>query len=135
MHYIPLAQDFSNITEVVAAIRDAALLERIAEQAWQDLACSPAHTYEAFARRCAAVMDEEFAARSALQPAVRPYTASEFTWALHRSPRYMYQKHVGRTLQRLLFGSSLRGWMFRLWHVLPAPARRLIRPALKLVGR
>lgn len=135
IHYIPLAKDFSNITEVVAAIQDTVLLERIAEQAWKDLACSPAHSYEAFARRCAAVMDEECVARPELLPAQRPYTASQFNWVLRRSFRYMYRKHIAQPLQRVLFGSSLRGWMFQLWHALPVPARRLIRPALKLIGR
>lgn len=134
-HYIPMAKDFSNVGEVVAAIRDTALLERIAEQAWKDLACSPAHSYEAFSLRCAAVMDEECAARPALQPVTRPYTETHFAWTLHCSPSYFYRKHVAQALQRVLFSSGVRRWMFRLWYAFPASVRRLIRPALKLIGR
>ncbi|MCG9081338.1 hypothetical protein [Laribacter hongkongensis] len=135
VHYIPLAKDFSNIDEVVAAIRDTALLERIAEQAWKDLACSPTNSYKAFAQHCAAVMDEEYAARPALQPVVCSYTATQFAWILRCSPSHMYRKHVAQTLQRVLFSSGVRGWMFRLWYVLPTSVRQLIRPALKLIGR
>lgn len=134
-HYIPLAKDFSNVGEVVAAIRDTAWLERIAEQAWKDLACSPANSYEAFARKCATVMDEEWAARPALQLAVRPYTATQFAWMLRFSPTYMYRKHVAQVLQRVLLSAGMRGWMFRLWNAFPASVRRRIRPALKLIGR
>ncbi len=97
------------MSEVVAAIRDTALLERIAEQAWKDLACSPAHSYEAFSLRCAAVMDEECAARPALQLATHPYIKTHFAWTLHCSPSYIYRKYVAQALQRVLFSSGVRG--------------------------
>lgn len=135
-HYIPLQKDFSNVAEVVAAVRDTALLQRIAQQAWEDLACEPAHTYEAFAQHCAAIMDEECERRAELLRAADvPYTARQFAWALRLSPSYMYRKHVAQRLQGLLFASVARGWMFKLWHACPAPVRKWIKPALKLIGR
>jgi hypothetical protein len=135
VHYIPLTKDFSNIGEVVAAIGDTATLERIADQAWRDLACSPENSYESFAIRCAAVLDEECDTRIALQLTQCPYTTSQFAWALRSSPSYMYRKHIAQGLQRILFSTGLRGYMFRLWHLFPTSVRQLIRPALKLIGR
>jgi hypothetical protein len=85
-HDIPLAKEFSTIEEVVAAIGDNDVLERIARQARQDLACAPAHSYRAFAARCAPVIDEEYVLHDYIHPAAVPHTGQEFRRALTRSP-------------------------------------------------
>lgn len=134
-HYIPLSKDFSNLAEVVDAIRNAALLERIAQQAWEDLACAPVHSYSSFAEFCSRVMDEECVAREHVLSADMHYTAAEFRSALSRSPTYLFRQYVAQPLQALVLGSPLRGWLFRLWYSLPPSIRTFLKPALKVIGR
>ena len=50
VHYIPLAKDFSNFDEVVSAVRDRALLERLVAGAHSDLVASGRYSLEAFVR-------------------------------------------------------------------------------------
>jgi hypothetical protein len=49
LHYISLKQDFSNLDEVLDKIRDLPLLNRITEQAYEDIYASGKYTYEKFA--------------------------------------------------------------------------------------
>lgn len=50
-HYIPLRKDFSNVTEVVNAIKNTPLLQEIADRAYREIALNPEHSYEAFVAR------------------------------------------------------------------------------------
>jgi hypothetical protein len=47
-HYIPLKKDFSNIDEVIALVRDDAVVGEIAENAYRDLIASGEHSYARF---------------------------------------------------------------------------------------
>jgi len=59
VHYVPLEKDFSNFDEVVSAIRDEALLHRIASQAYEDLVASGAYSLRHFVGE----LDRELKAR------------------------------------------------------------------------
>ncbi len=48
VHYIPLCKDFSNINEVMAAVSDDALLDRLTDQAYSDIIQSGRYTYRQF---------------------------------------------------------------------------------------
>jgi len=48
VHYVPLEKDFSNFDEVVAAVEDDALVDRIASQAYDDLVASGRYSLEHF---------------------------------------------------------------------------------------
>lgn len=48
VHYVPLEKDFSNFDEVVAAVRDDAVLEGVASRAHADLVASGRYSLESF---------------------------------------------------------------------------------------
>ena len=48
VHYVPLAKDFSNVDEVIAAIRDPVRRRAITERAYDDLVASGRYSYERF---------------------------------------------------------------------------------------
>lgn len=48
-HYIPLKKDFSNISEVLAALKDAKKCQEIIDTAYMDIVLSGAYTYKNFA--------------------------------------------------------------------------------------
>ena len=56
-HFIPLKKDFSNIEEVVAALRDPVLLQRIADCAYEEVALNPSYSYARFVAGFDAVID------------------------------------------------------------------------------
>jgi hypothetical protein len=60
VHYVPLEKDFSNFDEVVGAIRDDALLNRIAEHAHADLVASGRYSLRGFVQ----AFDQELEARA-----------------------------------------------------------------------
>jgi len=49
-HYIPLRRDFSNLDDVVRALRDTALGKEITERAYEEIAANPAYGYAAFVK-------------------------------------------------------------------------------------
>jgi len=67
-HYVPLEKDFSNFDEVVEAIRDEAVLERVAAQAHADLVASGLYSLQTFV----AEFDRELEARAQPGGRARP---------------------------------------------------------------
>ena len=47
-HYIPVKADFSNVEEALDALEDHALVERMADQAYQDIVASGLWSYRSF---------------------------------------------------------------------------------------
>ncbi len=58
-HYVELLRDHSNMDDVVNIIRDPAKAGKIIRAAYEDVACSPAHTYKAFIAHFDAVLRHE----------------------------------------------------------------------------
>lgn len=63
-HYVALRKDYSNIDEVVAAIKDAALLQEMADRTYQEIARNEAYSYAGFVRRFDDVVSEEWKSRT-----------------------------------------------------------------------
>jgi hypothetical protein len=82
VHYIPLAKDFSNFQEVVAAVRDPATRRRLTDSAHRDLIASGRYSYETFI----AGVDEELLA-AGLDPAVSAAEADATSAALRKGRR------------------------------------------------
>lgn len=59
VHYIPLRKDFSNIDEVLAKLHDDACIERITEQAFQDVVASGRYSHASFVRGVDEVLEQE----------------------------------------------------------------------------
>lgn len=134
-NYIPLRKDFSNLDEVLSALGSDELLERIAENTYQDLVASRRYSYDAFADYCARIMADEWAARQHEKCSGKSYSRWTYLAALFSSPTYVLHHYIGQSLQRLLLGSKIRHLMFRFWRMLPASARTGIRPLLRIIGR
>lgn len=133
-HYLSLRKDFSNIDEVLAALRDAAGLQRMVDRAYEEVACNDAWSYRAFIARFDAVLAQQFADR-AKRRAVPAYGRGKYLAQLAASPAYLVHRVYSRTFQWLLLGTPLRGIVFGLWGRIPASGRQLIRPLLRLIGR
>jgi hypothetical protein len=145
-HYVPLRKDHGNMDEVVAALRDEAIWERITTAAFEEVALNPDCSYRAFV----AQVDGEIAAiwspdRAAREP---PYTAAEFA-ALAARHAAVQQRHRAtqartdrwyRTADRLLFSrlrEPVRDWVFgaarrvlhglRILRAIPGALRRRLR--------
>jgi hypothetical protein len=157
-HYIPLEKDFSNMDEVVAQLRDDALLSRIVAQAGEDLIRSGRWGYATFIREFDAVIDEEatikrgeFVAarwrvarveRTLQVPGlrVRFFRGAQSIWSrLRGRDRSMefaieYDSQIEKgllTLRLLLVDRDLRS-LFRFGRRLGAPLDRLLREILEL---
>jgi hypothetical protein len=132
-HYVPLKKDFSNIEEVVSAIRDPDKLQAIADRAYREVAMSPLYSYRHFVAGFDDLIEQEFRARNKRATA-RPYTRGAYARALWTSPGYV--AHAAFLLAwRLFFGAQLRKLFHHLWYKLPMARREQMRPLLKWLGR
>lgn len=73
-HYVPLRKDFSNIQEVVYAIKDVAFLQQLADRAYQEVARNPSASYQHFVEGFDRIVLEEVSVRgtSAATSSYRP---------------------------------------------------------------
>jgi hypothetical protein len=62
-HYVELRKDFSNIDEVLAAIRDAKFLQQLADRTYSEIARNEEYSYGNFVRRFDDVVATEWKAR------------------------------------------------------------------------
>jgi hypothetical protein len=93
-HYFPLEKDFSNIDEVVANLRDDAVVASMTSRTYDDLIRSGRWSYEAFLRTFDAVVDEEAKVMRGPSAALR--------WRLARAERSL---RVPRMRVRLFRGA------------------------------
>jgi hypothetical protein len=133
-HFLPLRKDFANFPEVLDALRDAARLQRMADCAYEEIACNPAYGYASFIGGFDERVERELERRTLVRSGKR-YSGLRFGAQLARSPRYVVHRSVSRFLQWLLLGTRLRPLVLRAWALMPFGARRIIRPLLRLIGR
>jgi hypothetical protein len=62
-HYVPLRKDYANIDQVVAAIKDTAQLQEMADRAYEEIACAYRYSYRAFIERFDEVIQSEIEVR------------------------------------------------------------------------
>jgi hypothetical protein len=79
VHYVPLRKDFSNVDEVIAAVRDPGLCSRIAERAQRDLIASGRFSYTSFVAEV-----DQLLLDAGLQPEVSPRVRRAVGAALSR---------------------------------------------------
>lgn len=60
-HYIPVEKDFSNVGDVLRALEDFDLLERIVERTYADLVTSGQYTYQSFGAKLGAMIRRKHA--------------------------------------------------------------------------
>jgi hypothetical protein len=133
-HYVPLRKDFGNFAEVVEALRDTALLQRMADCTYEEIARNPAYSYRGFVSSFDAVVAREHAARVSRRPAGSP-TPPGYWRQIAASPYYVTQRVLSFFLQRAVLGTRLRDPLFRVWDRLPERAKDVFRPLLRLMGR
>ena len=133
-HYIPLRKDFANFTEVVDALRDHAGLQCLVDRTFEEIANSPKYSYRAFVEQFDQVIEREFAARGK-STAATPYGSGGFRAALVSSPAYAWKRVTSYLMQRLLLGTGLRRYLFRIWGQTPLTFRHTLRPLLRIIGR
>ena len=62
-HYIMLKKDFSNITEVIASVKDVDKLQNIADIAYEEIALDPKYSYYSFIKKVDRIIGSEFKLR------------------------------------------------------------------------
>ena len=108
-HYVPLRKDFSNIGEVVDALRNPRRLQAIADAAYRDVALNPAWSYETLVREFDCVISR--------------------THAVKRRERC-------RPVPRLAFAAAAAPaavfpFLVRLWLKIPNELREKLKPMLR----
>ena len=134
-HYIPLEKDFSNIKEVIEALKDNALLEKIVVKTRIDLIENQIYSLEYFAKFCGNILFEELKQRSIIAARRNTYSVYSFYLDLIRSPSYLFQLYLAQLLQTVFLNSAIRGFLFRLWFQLPLGIKKFLRPILRIIGK
>ena len=133
-HYVPLKKDFSNIEEVVAAIRNPPMLQAMVDRAYREIALNPAYSHRRFIAGFDDAIEQEFVARGKAR-ARRPYTRAAWHLDLCTSPGYALRSAALFVLRRLLPGTRLRKLVHRVWYAMPIERRARMGPLLKLFGK
>jgi hypothetical protein len=133
-HYVPLRKDFSNIGEVVSAIRQPELLQALADRAYREIAMNPRYSYRQFIAGLDGAIEAEFRSRSK-PAAARPYTRAEYRAGLWRSPGFAVRRFVQLALDRVISGTQLRHVLQRVWYSVPVRKRARMKALLRWFGK
>jgi len=134
-HFIVLKKDFSNFEEVVKKIRNNDFLQGMADLTYKEVALNPQWSYQEFIRIIDEVIQEEVIKLRTIRSEI-PYTSQEFDLALKTSLRYYIRRRFVLTMQSVSLGSPLvRKILFRLWHTLPYPVQKVVRPFVRIISK
>ena len=134
-HFIVLKKDFSNFEEVVTKIKDHEYLQQMADRTYQEVALNPRWSYREFIRIIDQVIDDEID-RLGTARSKYPYTPQEFKWAMMMSFGYILRRRSALAMQSILLGFPLaRKAIFGLWHALPYPLQKFVRPLARIISR
>lgn len=119
-HYLPLRRDLANLDDILLLIRDEAFLERIAQQAYEDIYLSGHYTYASFAYQLEEAMQgASLPLRSILWQPWLPFILLRL-WSLLRNQSRCYKAGL----------SVLKYWLMELrnrhWRSAPARITRKI---------
>ena len=119
-HYVPLRKDFGNVADVLAALRDTAGLQRMAERAYDEIAREPRYSYRRFIEGFDRVVEAELEARGKLATRSAPPAAA--TWhPRHRLACLALRAH--RSLVAPAYGACVR--------LVPRQVRQRLRRMLR----
>lgn len=145
VHYIPLEKDFSNVDEVLAKLKDDALLQAMVDRAYDDVIGSGKYTYKAWI----AGVDEMLARRATRTRTLDPFTIVLGTQTVAGDQLQIARVKRDEQLGGLVSSAPLlskdatrkvdeamtarRELARALWHAIPRRARVVIRPALPIL--
>jgi hypothetical protein len=134
-HFIVLKKDFSNFEEVVAKIKDHEYLQKMADRTYREVALNPRWSYREFIGIIDRTIDQEVG-RLVTARSKAPYSPQEFKWALRMSIGYVLRRRSALAMQSILLGFPLaRKALFGLWHALPYPLQKIVRPLARIISR
>ena len=134
-HFIPLKKDFSNFEEVLIKLKDNPGLQKMANRTYKEVALNPKYSYKVFVNKFDQILLEELG-NVKYHRRIRPYSQSEFKWALRLSISYNIQRYVTLSLQRIfLSGSVSRNLVFGFWDSLPSYLKKTFRPLARVISR
>lgn len=133
-HYISLKKNFSNIDEVILKLKDQIFLQKIADQAYQEIALNPLYSYESFISNFDSISSQEFKRKNKTKP-IKSYNPITYTIDLILSTRYVTQRTTSIIIQKILLGTSIRKLLFNVWGTTPLNIKNILRPLLRIVGR
>lgn len=123
-HYVPLAKDHSNMSEVATIIRDPARSKAIIDLAYREVACNPAYGFVAFVQR----FDEEMSRAAATRAPARAYDDGDFAAATRADLQTRY-----RRFKRAALFAAYRGFFHSMLGTLPEARRDKIQGHLRRV--
>lgn len=134
-HFIVLKKDFSNLSDVLAKLKDHAYLQELADRTYLEVALEPRWSYEAFIRSVDQVISEEVEKRYTRRTST-PYQDEEFERAVVWSVSYYLRRRGALMVQSLILGRPvLRRSIFALWSLLPRSIQQIVRPFVRIIAR
>jgi hypothetical protein len=109
-HYIPLKKDHSNMAEVVAALRDAQLCERITEAAYREVAENEQHSFRTFADKVGTILESAF--RPEMGKTFPAYSLNEFETVRRKQMRRLMIRRTYSRMHRMLYLAIFQGFLF-----------------------
>lgn len=132
-HYVPLCKDMSNIAEVIDTLRDQNRTQDITECAFEEVARSPAWSYETFIHQFDQVVDSEILERS-----TRSADDVSLTHSMPGAKMWICREHLLPVKYQLLTISRKlhpMAYLIALWQKLPPWMKGSLRPVIRHLFR
>ncbi|RUR11857.1 hypothetical protein [Legionella septentrionalis] len=128
-HYIPLKKDFSNISAVIAKIKNIDYLQNMADTAFAEIAQNPKYSYKTFIHRVDEIISSAFAAKDKKKVAAA-YTEKEFNEEI-----LVFNAKLVREVKTTLYNTLIinNNRFFQFIKFLITRKIRLFNPLLRLV--
>lgn len=134
-HFISLKKDFSNLDEVISKFKDNSYLQEMANRTYDEIAKNPKYQYKFFIQKIDKILRDEFYNKK-LKNVSNPYSKNEFMLSLCLSFSYFTRRRFEIFLQRIILGVPFaRKLVFNIWHILPRPIQKFIRPFVRIISR
>ena len=127
-HYLPLKKDFSNLEHIFEMVKDDALVDKIANNAYRDLISSGKYSYQNFI----AMVDQQMLVsfkRIAKKKPLKKINLNKITWASKvigqkKSP---FHSFASKSIKKSPFELSLFNMLIFTWGKLPKKLRSFIK--------
>jgi hypothetical protein len=134
-HFICLKKDFSNIASVQKILRNNSVLQRYADQTYEDIALNSRWSYAGFVSKVDEEIEKKFLDknRSVVESVLED---SAFKKIVNTSLRYQINRSAVLYFQSLFLGNPIfRKMLFTSWELIPQGLRKYVRPLARLVSR
>jgi len=134
-HFISLKKDFTNLKDVLLKFKDNSFLQKMADRTYEEIAKNPKYQYKFFIQKIDKILLDEFRKRK-FKKVSNPYSKKEFKERLSSSFSYIIRRRFEIFMQRVILGFPLaRKLVFYVWHILPIPIQRYLRPYVRIISR